>query len=95
MVTREQVIDVLKTVKDPEIWVDIWTMGLIYNISVEKEKITILMTLTTPQCPYGPQLMEDLKKALQTKTKIKNIDLQLTFTPAWKPTEALRKLLGV
>ena len=95
MVTKEQVIQVLKTVKDPEIWVDVWTMGLIYDITIEKTKITILMTLTTPQCPYGPQLMDDLKKAISTATHIQDIELKLTFSPPWKPSEELRKLLGV
>ncbi|MDO8628772.1 MAG: metal-sulfur cluster assembly factor [Nanoarchaeota archaeon] len=95
MVTKENVITILKTVKDPELWIDIWTIGLIREITLEKTKITILMTLTTPQCPYGPQLMDDMKQALIKGTKIKNIDLQLTFNPPWKPTEELRKVLGV
>ncbi|HLD12507.1 MAG TPA: metal-sulfur cluster assembly factor [Candidatus Nanoarchaeia archaeon] len=95
MVTKDNVIDILKTVKDPEIWIDIWTIGLIRDITITKEKITILMTLTTPQCPYGPQLMDDIKQALTQGTKIKTIDLQLTFNPPWKPPEELRKILGV
>jgi len=95
MVTREKVIQVLKTVKDPEIWIDVWTMGLIYDIKVDRDKVDILMTLTTPQCPYGPQLMDDLKKALQKDARAKEVVLKLTFDPPWKPSEELRKVLGV
>ena len=70
-------------------------MGLIYDIKIEKDAVELLMTLTTPQCPYGPQLMDDLKKALQKDAKAKQVILKLTFDPPWKPSEELRKVLGV
>ncbi|MEK6904528.1 MAG: metal-sulfur cluster assembly factor [Nanoarchaeota archaeon] len=95
MVTKDKVIEVLKTVKDPEIHIDIYTLGLIYNIEADKDSVKILMTLTTPQCPYGPQLMDDLKQALKKKARAKNVELSLTFNPPWKPSDELRKMLGV
>lgn len=95
MVTKEKVVEVLKTVKDPEIHIDVYTIGLIYDIKVEKDNVEVLMTLTTPQCPYGPQLMDDMKEALKKKAKAKNVVLKLTFNPPWKPSEELRRMLGV
>ena len=58
MIKKEQVVEVLKTVDDPEIGMDVWTLGLIYRITIEKGIVYIKMTFTTPMCPYGPMLVE-------------------------------------
>ena len=58
MVEKQQVIDALKLVTDPELNIDVWTLGLIYDIILE-DGIKIVMTFTTPLCPYGPELVED------------------------------------
>ena len=97
MITKESVINVLKQINDPEILVDVWTMGLIYNIKINEKKkvITITMTLTTPMCPYGPMLLEEIKVRLKEDTGAKEVILNLTFDPPWQPSDELRMMLGV
>jgi len=97
MITKESVINVLKQINDPEILVDVWTMGLIYNIEINEKKkvITITMTLTTPMCPYGPMLLEEIKVRLKEDTGAKEVILNLTFDPPWQPSDELRMMLGV
>ena len=94
MITKEQVIEVMKKVEDPEIAIDIWTLGLIYNIEIEGEKIKVLMTFTTPTCPYGPSIVEDLRQNLE-KLGFQEIEIELTFNPPWKPTDEIKEMLGV
>lgn len=94
MVDKEQVIEALKLVDDPELNIDVWTLGLIYDIEILEDKtIKILMTYTTPLCPYGPQLQEDI--AIRLSSLSDKVQIKVTFEPMWKPTEELRSLLGV
>ena len=93
MLTRDQIIAKLQTVKDPEIALDIWTMGLIYKLDVTDKKIAILMTYTTPFCPWGPQINEEIKKALADSDQ--EVAIELTFDPPYKVPEEVRTMLGV
>ncbi|OGZ06912.1 MAG: hypothetical protein A3D65_04395 [Candidatus Lloydbacteria bacterium RIFCSPHIGHO2_02_FULL_50_13] len=93
MPTKEQIIETLKTVVDPEIHADIYTLGLIYEIKVGDEGIDILMTLTTPFCPYGEQIVQNVEKALKKFGVEVRVDL--TFEPEWKPSEETRIALGL
>lgn len=95
MITREQIIEKLKTVKDPEINLDIWTMGLIYEINIKNQStVDILMTYTTPMCPFGSFLKKLTYNAL-SDLNFKKIHIKVTFSPAWKPSEELRSMLGI
>ncbi|MFA6105255.1 MAG: metal-sulfur cluster assembly factor [Patescibacteria group bacterium] len=93
--SKENVIEILKTIKDPEIFIDIWTMGLIYDLNVEKDKVKILMTYTTPFCPWGPQLNQEIIETLKEKLGIKNVDIELTFDPPYQMPADLRASLGI
>jgi len=106
MITKEEIIEALKTCMDPEIQIDVWTLGLIYNIditeSIEAEKdgkkqsdIKITMTFTTPMCPYGPMLMDDIYKRLNDIEGVGKVKIDITFDPPWKPSDELRSMLGV
>ncbi|MBI1973120.1 metal-sulfur cluster assembly factor [Candidatus Woesearchaeota archaeon] len=95
MVTQQQVIQQLKKVQDPELGVDIWTLGLVYKITLEKAAILILMTLTSPMCPYGPMLVADVQHRIKELKGVKDVKVDVTFTPPWKPSEDVRTLLGV
>jgi len=64
MVSKEDIMNVLKGVNDPEIGIDIVTLELIYNADVVDAKVNIKMTFTTPMCPYGPMLVEEIKANL-------------------------------
>lgn len=95
MITKEQVIEILKTIQDPEVKLDIWTMGLIYNIEPTAEGVKIVMTYTTPFCPWGPQLNDEIVIKLKDKLPIKNVDIELTFDPPYKMPDDLRATLGI
>lgn len=95
MVTQEQVITQLKKVQDPELGLDVWTLGLIYTITIEKTKIVIKMTLTTPMCPYGPMMIADVEKRVKELKGVTAVKVDITFNPPWKPNEEIRELLGV
>lgn len=91
---NETIINVLKTIEDPEINMDIWTLELIYDITFKEEGVEILMTFTSPMCPFGPQLMQSVKDKIEEKG-IKPVEVKITFSPAWKPSEDVREMLGV
>ncbi len=91
---KSQVIEQLKTVIDPEIGIDIYTLGLIYDIKIEKKNVNIRMTFTTPACPYGPMLLEEIKIKMN-ELEIDEVNIDLTFNPPWEPSAELRALLGV
>ncbi len=94
MITNEQVIQACRQVNDPEITLDIYTLGLIYETRVEDDKIYILMTYTTPLCPFGERMKQELTQELQ-KLNPKDIQIEVTFSPKWEATDELRELLGV
>ena len=95
--TKEKVVSVLKTVFDPEVQVDVWSMGLIYKVDVNEKTgiVFILMTLTTPMCPYGPMLLEEIKTRVKDEGDAIEVTIDVTFDPPWKPSEELRAMLGV
>jgi metal-sulfur cluster biosynthetic enzyme len=94
--TKESIIEVLKKVRDPEIHVDIWTMGLIYNIEIKTEdSVKILMTYTTPFCPWGPQLKQEITDALKKDLDVKNVDIEITFDPPYQLPPEMRATLGI
>ena len=95
MVTKEQIIQVLQVVFDPEIQVDVWTLGLIYNLDVKEDTVNIKMTFTSPMCPYGPMLMEDIKSKVMGIKDVKDVNIEITFDPPWKPSDELRATLGI
>lgn len=97
MVEKEQVIGVLKKVQDPEIQYDIWSLGLIYNIEIQGNEVKILMTFTTPMCPYGPALMDDVRRQVSAIGGVGEVQIELTFNPVWNPdkmTEEAKIALG-
>ena len=98
MVTKEDVIEVLKKIQDPEIQFDIWSLGLVYNTEIEGNKVKILMTFTTPMCPYGPALLDDVRRQISAIDGVGEVEIELTFNPVWNPdkmTEEARMALGI
>lgn len=95
METEEQVIEVLKKVNDPELQLDVYTLGLIYEINaVSKKEIYIKMTFTSPSCPYGPMLVQEIKQRIEDELK-SNAKIEITFNPPWQPSDELRAILGI
>ncbi|WP_339737273.1 iron-sulfur cluster assembly protein [uncultured Sunxiuqinia sp.] len=78
------IIDNLKEVYDPEIPVNIYDLGLIYNIDVdENNKANVIMTLTAPGCPVADMLVEDTRQAALTVEGVEDAHVELTFEPPW------------
>jgi len=94
MITKEQAIEIIKTVQDPEIGIDVWTLGLIYNLDIKEEAAMVQMTLTSPMCPFGPQILSEIKSKLIIGG-LKDVEINLVFDPPWLPSEELRAMLGI
>lgn len=81
---EEEIVKMLKTVFDPEIPVDVYNLGLIYNIDVHEDgHVCIDMTLTAPSCPASEFLMEDIRMKVESVEGVKSLDVQLVFEPEW------------
>ncbi|MCF6276467.1 MAG: metal-sulfur cluster assembly factor [Candidatus Magasanikbacteria bacterium] len=95
MINKDQIIERLETVIDPELNIDIYTMGLIYDIQILNEKdVKVIMTFTTPSCPAGPMLIGEVKKEIKV-LGFENVEVEITFDPMWKPPAELRAALGI
>lgn len=80
----DRIIEVLKTIYDPEIPVDIYELGLVYDVQIsEAGNVKIIMTLTTPNCPVAESLPTEVKEKIGDIEDVKDVDLELTFEPAW------------
>ncbi|MFI5149486.1 MAG: iron-sulfur cluster assembly protein [Bacteroidia bacterium] len=81
----QRVIDVIKTCYDPEIPVDIWELGLIYEINLDEEQnLNVVMTLTSPSCPVAETLPPEVEQKLRDIEGIKSAKISLTFEPPWE-----------
>lgn len=81
---QERIVEVLKTVYDPEIPVDIYNLGLIYRIEVQDDAhVEIDMTLTAPGCPAADFIMEDVKQRIEGIPKVSTASVNLVFEPEW------------
>ena len=79
-----QIIDTLKTVYDPEIPVDIYELGLIYDVLVNEDfEVKILMTLTTPNCPVAETLPKEVEEKVKSLDEVKSAEVEITFDPPW------------
>lgn len=97
MITQKEILEKLKEVQDPEVKVDIITMGLIYDIKINEEEksVDLLMTYTTPFCPFGPQITDEIKEVLGSLGfDTDKINVEVTFDPLWKASDELRAALG-
>ncbi len=78
------VLDVLRSIYDPEIPVDIYELGLIYDVQVSDEAdVHILMTLTSPNCPVAESMPEEVREKTRSIDAVKNVEVELTFDPPW------------
>ena len=80
---REQVITEIRKIFDPEIPVNIYELGLIYDVKVKENVVKIIMTLTSPNCPVAESLPQDVKDSAMQVEGIEKVDLDLVFEPVW------------
>ena len=81
---KSAIINCLRNIYDPEIPVNIYDLGLIYNIEVDDEKqVKILMTMTAPDCPEAEYMFQEVKQMVAYIEGVKTVDVELTFNPPW------------
>ena len=80
----DKIVEILKSIFDPEIPVDIYELGLIYDVMVNDENdVKILMTLTSPNCPVAETLPVEVEEKVKTLEEVKNCEVEITFDPTW------------
>lgn len=80
----EKIVRVLKTIYDPEIPVDIYELGLIYDVLINEEfEVRILMTLTSPNCPVAETLPVEVEEKVKSLDELKDVEVEITFDPPW------------
>jgi metal-sulfur cluster biosynthetic enzyme len=99
---EESILEALKQVRDPDLMVNVVDLGLIYGVGVyevcAKSDIHVIMTMTTPACPYGPELIQQIKDVLAQLEGVGKVEVQIPLSPPWTPdrmTEEARDELGM
>jgi len=96
---RDTVMEALKVVTDPEIGIDLVNLGLIYDVAVNDNNITVQMTLTGPGCPVGPMLQSQVYGVAAGLPGARNVQVDLVWTPPWDPrtmaSEEAKDILGI
>jgi metal-sulfur cluster biosynthetic enzyme len=94
--TKEAIIEVLSSVLDPELGVDIYTLGFVRRIDLAARgsDLKLEMTLTSPLCPYGPRMIKEAESRLKA-LGLKKVAIELVFDPPWEPSPEARKIIGI
>lgn len=98
MADEVALLEALKQVIDPELMINIVDLGLVYGIEQEAETVKVEMTLTSPACPAGPQIVQQSKLALEKVEGVKTAEIKLVLSPPWSPdrmTDEARDQLGI
>lgn len=98
MISKDEVLEILKGVIDPEIGLDIVSLGLVYKIEIDEDSIDVTMTLTTPGCPMHSSITEWVNNILKQAVPNKNVNVNLVWEPRWTPelmTIEAKKNLGI
>ncbi|HEY3772530.1 MAG TPA: metal-sulfur cluster assembly factor [Solirubrobacteraceae bacterium] len=85
MATVDEVTDALRDVIDPELGLDFVELGLIYEVSVDSGAVNVTYTLTSPGCPIGPQVAEQIEEFVSDLDGVESVNSQMTFAPPWTP----------
>ncbi|MCL4350492.1 MAG: iron-sulfur cluster assembly protein [Candidatus Thermoplasmatota archaeon] len=86
MITKEQILEELKAVEDPEIGMDIVNLGLIYEVQINEDKVYIRMTMTAPTCPVTPWILSEVQKITENMAEVEMADVELVWEPPWNPS---------
>jgi metal-sulfur cluster biosynthetic enzyme len=98
MVTEQEVRKALRTVKDPELNLDLVVLGLIYDLKIDGGKVEVTMSLTSPMCPVAGELLEQARAAVEKVPGVESADVELTFSPPWtaeRINPTIRAALGL
>lgn len=97
MVTKQDVMKALRKCYDPEIGISIVDLGLIYDVKVDKDKVHVKMTLTTPGCPMHSFMVNDAREKVKSIRGVKDVEVELVWDPPWTPdrmSKEAKKRLG-
>jgi metal-sulfur cluster biosynthetic enzyme len=83
--TKEEVVEVLRGVEDPELGMDIVDLGLMYDVEVDGSNVKVLHSLTSMGCPAGPMIQEGIHEAVAALPGVENVQVELTWDPPWTP----------
>jgi metal-sulfur cluster biosynthetic enzyme len=83
--TRDEVIEALRRVEDPELGMDIVDLGLLYDVEVEGPHVKVTHSLTSMGCPVGPMIQEDIDRVTRELPGVEDVDVELTWDPPWTP----------
>jgi metal-sulfur cluster biosynthetic enzyme len=95
--TGDAVRQTLRSVKDPELNLNIIDLGLVYDVDVEDGNVQIQMTLTSPGCPAGPQILNDIHQTVRPLEGVKDVDIEIVWEPYWSPEKVepkIRAMMG-
>ncbi len=85
MITKEQILEELKAVEDPEIGMDVVNLGLVYEVNIDNDKVYIKMTMTAPTCPVTPWILSEVQKIVENLQEVEMADVELVWEPPWNP----------
>lgn len=85
MVTMEDIVKALKECYDPEIPVNVWDLGLIYDVNVDGDKVHVKMTLTAPGCPMHSYISKEVREKIQSVSGVKEASVEVVWDPPWSP----------
>jgi metal-sulfur cluster biosynthetic enzyme len=85
MPTRDEVVEALRGVEDPELGMDIVELGLLYDVEVEGPKVKVIHTLTSMGCPVGPMIQENIDQIARSMPDVEDVEVELTWDPPWSP----------
>jgi metal-sulfur cluster biosynthetic enzyme len=97
MATKEQVVDALRQVEDPELGMDIVDLGLMYDVELENGKVKVIHTLTSMGCPVGPMIQQQIDEVVRALPGVDDVEVELTWDPPWTPekmSEDAKFILG-
>ena len=100
MATDEQIMERLETVEDPELRMSITELGLVYGVDQDDQgNVEVTMTLTSPGCPLGPVIHQEVQRALKDLEGVNSVDVKIVWTPKWDPrihaSEDVKMMLGI
>lgn len=97
MPTKDDVVEALRQVEDPELGMDIVELGLYYDTEIDGANVHVKHTLTSIGCPVGPMIQEDIHRAVAELPGVENVEVELTWDPPWTPermSEDAKFILG-
>jgi len=98
MADQDAILNALRTVKDPELNVNVLDLGLVYTIQSRDDEVDVEMTLTSPACPAGPEILQNAVKALESLEGVSKANVKLVMSPPWSPdrmSDDARDELGI